>query len=65
MKYHVLMKNFFVLFILQDPLINKLILQFKDQIVEDLKTPFMNGELDKDEYQSQCYIESFEEDLVN
>lgn len=25
----------------------------------------MNGELDKDEYQSQCYIESFEEDLVN
>ena len=32
MKFHTILKNFFVLIILHDPLINKLILQFKDQI---------------------------------
>ena len=53
------------MFILQDPIINKIVLQFKDQIVEDLEPAFMNGELDKDEYHSQCFIESFEEDMVN
>eukprot|EP00347_Sterkiella_histriomuscorum_P020273 403338433 len=58
MKYQTILKNFFVLYILQDPLINKLILQFKDQIVEDLKTPFLNGELDKDEYQSQSVVKN-------
>jgi hypothetical protein len=44
------MKQFFVLFILHDPLINKLILQFKDQIIDDLEPAFINGELAKDEF---------------
>jgi len=36
--------------ILYDPLINKLILQFKDQIIDDLEPAFEHGELAKDEF---------------
>ena len=60
-----MLKNFFVLLILHDPLINKLLLEFRDHIIEDLELEKLNGVLDKEQFESQCYIENFEKDLIN
>ncbi len=46
-NFYDILKGLFVVFILNDPLIHKLILQLKEQIVEDLEP--QPGELDKDD----------------